>query len=165
MTPTLVETQGLSLAGLSAPFVSILSPDANNQVVIPALWDRFIERMGELSARREGVEWGVCRALPAGAPRSHPDELRYTAAAELVRDDVPLPEGFDLVRVPAGRYAVFVHEGRLERLDETLSFIHELWLPASTHALRDAPHLERYDRERFRLNSEDSELDLWIPID
>lgn len=165
MTPTFVETPGLLLAGLSAPFVSILSPDRTNHVVIPALWDRFIERLGEVPARREGVEWGACESLPADAPRRHPDELLYTAAAELMREDVALPEGFRLVQVPPGRYAVFIHEGSLERLDETLSYIHELWLPGSGHALRDAPHLERYDRERFCLNSEESELDLWVPID
>jgi AraC family transcriptional regulator len=168
MTPRLTEMPGMTLVGLSARFISILSPDRNNHLVIPALWDRFIKRLEEVSGRRTGVEWGVCESVPAGAKRSHPDELVYTAAAELVRDprndEETLPVGFSVKRVKPGRYAVFTHVGVLERLGESMGFIHGTWLPTSGHTLREAPHLERYDPKRFRPLSDDSELELWIPI-
>lgn len=169
MTPKLVETKGMTLVGLSARFISILSPDRNNDVVIPQLWHKFIERIREVSSRRSGVEWGVCESLSPGSKRSHPDELVYTAAAELTldaaRDDkATLPLGFAVKRIPPGRYAVFTHKGGLDGLGETMSFIHGTWLPTSGHTLREAPHLERYDARLFRPDSDDSELELWIPI-
>jgi AraC family transcriptional regulator len=163
MMPRIVENSGMTLAGLSARFISILSPDRNNHVVIPALWARYGKRAGELTTRRAGVDWGLFESLQAN-DRSHPDELSYTAAAELLSPVETLPEGFSLKRIPPGRYAVFTHKGKLDGLAKTMTAIHEKWLPKSGRMQRDGPHLERYDHQRFRADSADSELELWVPV-
>lgn len=164
MEPTIVESKGMTLAGISARFISILSPDRTNHVVIPALWHRYIDQAGQVPAKKGGVDWGVCEALPAGVARSHPDELLYTAAAELEEEGGALPAGFELKEIPPGRWAVFIHKGSLERLGYTMDYIYGSWLPKSGHELRDGPDLERYDCRKFRPPAEDSELELWVPI-
>jgi AraC family transcriptional regulator len=65
--------------------------------------------------------------------------------------------------VPAGRYAVFTHKGKLDKLEHTMSYIYGSWLPKSGEELREAADLEIYD-ERFKFGSDDSELDIYIPV-
>jgi AraC family transcriptional regulator len=44
-----------------------------------------------------------------------------------------------------------------------MNYIYGSWLARSGEELRDAPEIEVYD-ERFILDSDDSELDIYIPI-
>ncbi len=67
------------------------------------------------------------------------------------------------MKVPAGRYAVFTHKGKVELIGHTMNYIYGFWLPGSGVELREAPDLEIYD-ERFNPHSDNSELDIWIPV-
>jgi AraC family transcriptional regulator len=66
--------------------------------------------------------------------------------------------------IPAGRHAIFVHKGKLDTLGDTMDFIYNSWLPASGEKQRDAPDLEIYG-EKFDMNSDDSEMEICIPIE
>jgi AraC family transcriptional regulator len=67
--------------------------------------------------------------------------------------------------VEPATYAVFTHKGKLARLGETMNYIYGSWLPGSEYerANGNIPDLEWYD-ERFSPESDESELDLYIPL-
>jgi AraC family transcriptional regulator len=163
MQPVIRTLTEKKVVGMGAPFISILSPDRNNHIVIPRLWDRFIGRIGEIAGRIGHETLGLCGELPAGIERSRDDEFYYIACAE-VESLEDLPDGMIGRVVPAATFAVFTHVGSLDRLGRTMDYIYGSWLPGSGHERpADVPDLELYD-ERFDPASERSEIDIYIPI-
>jgi AraC family transcriptional regulator len=80
-----------------------------------------------------------------------------------VSDVAGQPEGMVSRVAPAGKYAKFVHKGKLNTLAHTYGFIHTNWFPSSGKQRRPAPEIEVYD-ERFKMDSDDSEFDILIPV-
>ena len=162
MEPKFIELAEKKVVGMGTKFVSILSPDKNNFNVIPPLWGRFVERIGEIRNRVGHASFGLVEALPKSEDKSHNDELFYIACAE-VADFGATPAGMIDRVIPAGRYASFTHKGKLDKLEHTMNFIYGSWLPKSNLQLRDAPHLELYD-QRFIPGSDASEFDILLPV-
>lgn len=105
---------------------------------------------------------GVVICIEDEAEKTHPDECYYMACAE-VKGLEDIPEGMTAMTIPAGNYAVFTHKGSLDKMSLTMKYIYGSWLPKSGKKLRNAPEIEIYD-QRFKLGSDDSELDVYIPI-
>ena len=120
---------------------------------IPALWPRFVARMGEISGQTEpGVTYGVMR--------SDGDALDYLAAVA-VAPGSPVPEGMACVEVPAGEFARFAYP--LAQLGEGYGEIFGKLLPGSPYAQRDGWMLERYD-ERFCPDDAQSLVGIEVPV-
>lgn len=162
MSPQFVFLEEKCIIGIDTNFISILSPDKNNDVLIPKLWDVYMERSHEIKNRNGPIDMGVCEPVTNRSLKQHPAECYYLAGTE-VPSNSDIPEGMTLKKVPAGRYAVFTHKGKLEKLQHTMNYIYGSWLPKSGEQLRDAPDLEIYDH-RFKFGAEDSELDIYIPV-
>lgn len=162
MQPTFKTVDVMHFIGMSTHFISILSPEKNNHVLLPKLWDEYLRRADEIKGRISPVDIGLCEAVANRAAKRHPDEAFYLAGTQVNQiDDVPA--GMTVKTVPAGRYAVFTHKGKLDKLGHTMNYIFGSWLPKSAEELRDAPELELYD-SRFKFGSDDSELDIYIPV-
>ncbi len=157
MEPEIVEKPALRIAGLGTDFLSILSPNANNFEVIPALWGRYLARAGEIQ-RHGRDDYGIVTCEEGSDGKCH-----YVAGAELTAG-ASAPVGMVTVDIPAGRYAVFTHRGPLDRLEHTMRYIHGSWLPRSGFRYREAPEVERYGA-KFNPSSPDSELEIWIPLE
>ena len=150
------------VVGLGTKFISILSPEKNNHIVIPKLWDEYLSRQKEITSRAKPYDLGVCIPVGNDMLKAHPDECFYLACTE-VKNFKDVPKGMITKSIPAGEYAVFTHKGPLSKLDHTMNYIYGSWLPKSGRKLREAPDLELYD-QRFNPNSERSEFDIYIPI-
>jgi AraC family transcriptional regulator len=100
--------------------------------------------------------------LPEDESKSHSDEMFYIACAEVKRID-SVPSGMVHRVVPAGQYAAFTHKGKLDGLEQTMTYIYRTWLPKSGVQLRKAPHVELYD-ERFVPGADTSAFDILLPI-
>jgi AraC family transcriptional regulator len=167
MQPRIVALNEKKVVGFGARFISVLSPDKNNDAIIPPLWDEFHQRKDEIPNRIADTEIGYCEAVPVDQ-RKHTDECFYLACTE-VNSVSSIPDGMTLRIIPPGRYAVFTHRGNLgegstvDQLGHTYSYIYGSWLPKSGEELREAPDFEYYDH-RFKNNSDDSEMDIYIPI-
>lgn len=161
MQPIIKTMPEKKFVGMGTKFISILSKDRDNYIKIPQLWQRYNQRNKEVPHRTGQTEYGICFVVPKDQ-RSHPEECYYLAGAEVTKVD-ELPEGFEARTIPAGEYAVFTHKGTLDKLEHTMSYIYGSWLPKSGRKLRDAPEIEAYD-QRFKIDSPDSELDIYIPI-
>lgn len=63
-------------------------------------------------------------------------------AAVAVDMDAEVPEGFDELIIPAGKYAEFVHMGPASAAPRTFGYIFGEWLPSSEFELDLRPHFE-----------------------
>lgn len=162
MQPRFTVLPEIKVAGLGSRFISILSPNRNNSAVIPGLWHQFMQRYDTIPNRTGSASLGLVEMLPAAA-RSDPLEMFYVAAAP-VSTFSGLPADLLQRTLPAGRYALFTHAGKLDRLSATMTAIYQGWLPQAEQKLRPAPHLEWYD-QRFDLTSEKSEFDILLPVE
>lgn len=156
--PAIRNEEAFTVVGIGGRFISVLSPEATNDAVIPELWHSFIKKMNEVPNRSDSSTWGVCLSLP---DPSTPGEYRYVAGAPVSSVD-EIPEGMEAVEIPSATYAVFTHNGRIDAIAQAYRHIHGEWLPASGFRHAGGPELERYD-ERFT-GGEDSAMEIWIPV-
>lgn len=161
MEPVIRKMGEMNIVGCGAPFISILSSEANSHQVIPGLWDTFIKRMNEIPNTVNGPSYGVCEPVPKNE-RTHPEECYYIAGVQ-VSSLEDMPEGMVSRNVPEATYAVFTHVGKLDTLGQTMGYIYGSWIPNSDYELAAGPDLEVYDH-RFNPMSDTSELDICIPV-
>lgn len=161
MEPQIVKLPALTLLGISARFIGPMSPEANNQEVIPALFGQFFARRAELPVARDAFTYGACDVAPAGS-EARPGEMLYLVSVSVAKD-APVPEGMTVWHLPARMYALFQHRGPITRIGETMGHIFGGWLPHSDYESIDGASLERYD-ERFGDGGETSELDILVPV-
>jgi AraC family transcriptional regulator len=153
-----LDLRELKLIGLGTRFISILLPNKPEPNPIPALWASFIQQICTIKNSSDPYEaYGVIEMLPDSK-----DEMFYMASTR-VDDFTAVPPGMISRQIPAARYALFTHKGPLTQLEETMKFIYVTWLPKSGIHLRNAPHLEHYDH-RFKLDSDQSEFDILLPV-
>lgn len=159
--PKIVRKDAFTVVGMEAPFISALSPDANNFDLLPVLWHKFINRVGEITDRSDEATYGLVITRPE-RERSHPDELLYVAGVTVCKVS-SLPEDMVSHDVPASTFAVFTHRGPIANLTDTVREAVEGWLPQSGYRWNRI-EVERYDH-RFSIESpQESEMETWMGI-
>jgi predicted transcriptional regulator YdeE len=161
MQPKYIQHAEQKVVGLGTRFISVLSADKNNSQAIPKVWGQFMGQIGRIKNRVGHGCLGLVEMLPE-KDRGHPEEMFYIAGAEVADVESP-PAGMILRVIPAGRYALFTHKGKLDGLGETMAEIYQGWLPTSGVKLREGAHLEVYD-QRFMPGKDESELDVLLPV-
>ncbi len=75
-----------------------------------------------------------------------------------------VPEGMVAHTIPLSLYAVFEHKGDISLIGNTYGYIFGRWLISGNY--RPAMHhsFEQYD-ERFKHGSEDSIIEIWVPVE
>ena len=121
---------------------------------IPALWQAFNARMGEIDGPRITEVYGVClNADEAG-------RFRYVAAVP----GAAAPEGMETHTIPAARYAVFTHRGHIGDFPKTVHTVWNKGLPDAGLTPAQTPNFELYDK-RFDPVSGRGEVEVWIPVE
>ncbi len=129
---------------------------------IMTLWMELIQRKGEFENLASQVEAFGVSLMPENAEKQ--TDFRYIAGYEVTKTS-KIPEGMEIVTIPAGKYAIFTHKGSLENLQATYAYILGVWPQKTTeYSLRHAPQLERYGL-KFNAMSEQSEIEILVPID
>lgn len=105
---------------------------------------------------------GIGNADPAITPA---EQLRYDAC--ITTNRAVAPEGeIGVQTIAGGRYAVFLHKGAYEGLNESYRSIFAAWLPASGCVLRNSPCFERYlNRDPRRTKPEKLRTEIWLPVE
>src|SRR5262245_10221099 len=155
LAPQIVDKPELVIVGLDAPFISVLSPDANNFSVIGRLWEQVGHRAGEVPNRIGHDMIGLCFDRPA-AERTHPHEMQYLAGVR-VSSVAEIPKGMTAHTVPAGKFAVFTHRGPIRKFGDTVAEIYRVWLPQSGYRHAGIADIELYD-DRFCVDGTESEM-------
>jgi len=106
------------------------------------LWGELIRRTRQLGLCGEDVDsYGIVHDDPAITANDH---IRYDACIRVEKLAVDLPAPLFATRIPAGRFAIFRHQGRVDQLAETYRGIYSLWFPQSSLAPHALPPVEHY---------------------
>ncbi|MBV6697927.1 AraC family transcriptional regulator [Kitasatospora aureofaciens] len=93
--------------------------------------------------------------------REEGSELDYWHAV-VAGPDAELPEGLDVLDVPAGTWAVFSNTGPFpQALQEMWGDVASQWFPSNPYESRPGPELLR---TRFVPGAGDAEAELWVPV-
>jgi AraC family transcriptional regulator len=149
-TPRLVEREALRIVGHAQNHTGNAS--------IPAQWQRFAAEVEQIPNRVAGTQYGViCGAAPGTG-------MRYLTGVA-VRQTAPAPKGFDLLEIPAQRYAVYAYDGHVSGMGEA---IHKIWAAFArtglTHRPGAAGFFECYG-EAFDAKAGRGGIEIWIPVE
>ncbi len=127
---------------------------ADSMQKIPQFWAEYMS---------DGSHQKVCGAIgfcEAENPEAH--EFRYGIGFEY-SEGLTLPEGFELVTVPAGTWAVFKCVGPMpESIQETWKRVYSEWLPQAEYELVPGIDMEVYTEGD--IHSPDYVSEVWIPV-
>ena len=84
-------------------------------------------------------------------------------AAVAVSEESEVPDGLEVLIIPAGRCAEFIHVGPASAAPKTFGYIFDEWLPASGFELDLRPHFEILP-EGYDPFSEEATERVLIPI-
>lgn len=84
---------------------------------------------------------GVCHDDRWQQPEKN---LRYDACITIETNIKTKDTKINQQIIPGGKFAIFIHQGPFENLDQTYQKIFNEWMPASKHIMRKAPILEYY---------------------
>ena len=135
---------------------------ANNRTF--ELWKSFMPRRKEIS-NSIGTDLYSVQVFDPYVDFAHfnQDTLHEKWAAIEVSDFNSVPEGMEVITLPAGIYAVFIHKGPASAGAHTFKYIFGTWIPHSDYVLDDRPHFEILG-EKYKNEDPDSEEEVWIPI-
>jgi len=155
--PRVAVTPPLCIAGLRDRYT------AATRDTIPALWHRFAPYIGRVPGQIGQVAFGASLATADGA-----EGFDYLAGVEVV-DGADLPSGLVQVPVPERACLVFVHQGHVSMLRQSLDAIWDDLLPGSGHKLAkvgpgEPGLMERYD-DRFDPQTGNGDIEIWLPVE
>lgn len=120
---------------------------------IPALWQSFMAREGEVVGAVPGAAYGVC------CMGDEAGNFRYIAGVAATGS----APGMEHIDLPAQLYAVFTHSGHISDLPKTVYTIWNKALPELGLEAAKAADFERYD-QRFDGRAGRGEVEIWVPI-
>ena len=123
---------------------------------IPRQWDEFV-KLGKLPQQMGTTGYG---AICGGDAKTQ--TMEYMCAVEVKSCD-GVPKELGRMRVPAARYAVFLHEGNVATIQDTWKEILERWLPRSGMQSNQTPDFEVYG-ERFDGASGEGGVEIWLGV-
>jgi AraC family transcriptional regulator len=124
---------------------------------IPVQWEDF-QKLGPLPTQVGTTAYG---AICGGDPKTQ--QMEYMCAAEVQSFDA-VPKELGRMRVPAVRYAVFLHESNVGTIQATWKQIFSTWLPNSGMRSANTPDFELYD-ERFDGATGDGGVEIWLGVE
>ena len=145
----------LLIAGLRSRYVD------STMETISLQWLRFSADIDGVPGQVGNETYGLT-FLGKGSPG-----IEYVTGVEVSRC-ADLPDGFSCVRIPAQKYAVFVHAGHVSTIRETCEAIGNRWIRESGHEIAPATDgapdfFERYTKE-FNPQTGTGGIEVWIPI-
>lgn len=97
-------------------------------------------------------------------PETTPEAELSSHAAVVIDESAPLPEGLGEIRLPAGRYASFLHVGPYEQLGDAWARFMGQWLPQSGERIGKGETFEIYRNTPMEVEKEQLETELYIPL-
>jgi AraC family transcriptional regulator len=123
---------------------------------IPRQWHDFVS-LGRLPGQIGTATYGAICGGDVAA-----QTMEYMCAAEVETFDA-LPKVLGRMRVPAVRYAVFLHAGNVATIRDTWRQIFGAWLPSSGMQSAETPDFEVYG-ERFDGATGEGGVEIWLGV-
>jgi predicted transcriptional regulator YdeE/DNA-binding transcriptional MerR regulator len=155
MQPEIVNRPAFKAVGLS--YVG-----KNEHAEIGEMWGRFNQINRQIKSTNHKEAFGLCFSTVEGPAR--PGEFEYVACFQ-VADDKDVPAGMVYREVPAHKFAVFTHHGKLDTLHETYQYIYNTGLAqAGLTPHPDKFDMEVYDKD-FMIGSDDSKFYIYVAVE
>lgn len=157
MTPKIVTIPAKKLIGFSTEMS--LAENKTQEI-----WKQLMPRLNEVQ-QAVSADLFSLQIYPEDYFSHFTPFLTFTkwAAVEVKNYDL-IPEEFQKIEIPAGKYAVFLHKGNTEMFTKTAQYIYGEWLPKSGYQLENRPHFEVLGDAYLGHENPDSEEEVWIPI-
>lgn len=157
MTPKIVSIPAKKLIGYSIE-MSLL----DNQT--QTIWQLFMPRLKEIKNAVSADLFSLQNYPDDYFTNFTPETIFTKWAAVEVKNFENIPEGFEKLEIPSGKYAVFLHKGNTEMFAKTAQYIYTEWLPNSGFQLDNKPHFEVLGDNYLGHENPESEEEIWIPI-
>ncbi len=157
MTPKIVSIPAKKLIGYSIE-MSLL----DNQT--QTIWQLFMPRLKEIKNAVSADLFSLQNYPEDYFTNFTPETIFTKWAAVEVKNFENIPEGFEKLEIPSGKYAVFLHKGNTEMFAKTAQYIYTEWLPNSGFQLDNKPHFEVLGDNYLGHENPESEEEIWIPI-
>jgi predicted transcriptional regulator YdeE/DNA-binding transcriptional MerR regulator len=155
MEPKIVNRPAFKVIGLS--YVG-----KNEHGEIGQMWGRFNQRAQEVKEINMKEAFGLCFSTVEGGAK--PGEFEYVAGFEVAGRD-NLPQGMVYREVPAYKYAIFTHHGKLDALGETYQYIYNTALAQAGLKIHpDKFDMEVYDKD-FKLGDDESKFYIYVAVE
>jgi AraC family transcriptional regulator len=156
MEPTIVALEPSILVGIRIQ--TTLSADPR------LLWQRFKPRVKTIE-NRLGTDFYSVHVYAAGTTfeKFTPNTLFEKWAAVEVSNSDNIPDEMEVLSLPSGLYAVFVHHGLSSGYAQTSQYIFEQWLPNAGYRVDGRPHFDLFGAD-YRLDDADAREEIWVPI-
>ncbi|RSD29857.1 AraC family transcriptional regulator [Vibrio pectenicida] len=103
--------------------------------------------------------------IPHSDPSITPDEEFQFDICGSYQGEVPKNEyGVKSGVIPSGRCAVVIHKGSYSRMNETIEYLYQKWLPQSEASLRDFPCFFRYINFSHQVDECDLLTEVYLPL-
>lgn len=148
--PVIRECEALLITGLQSHYTSQTVSE------IPQLWQHLMTYLGQIPGQVGRATYGVGFNMGESG-------FDYIAGVE-VSNTSGIPTTFSKLSIPAQKYYVFVHEGHVSKIPDTITAILREWIPSSGHSVGKFPSLlERYG-EGFNPQTGMGDIELWVPV-
>ncbi|MGC4377523.1 AraC family transcriptional regulator [Fictibacillus sp. Mic-4] len=127
---------------------------------VPALWEEFLLRVGEIKNR---ISPDLMMGVSEFATNHVHEDFSYMACVP-VSSVYDLPAGMVCKTIPKREYVVVTHKGKLNSLGNAFDYIYGSWLPKSGYELVQGDDFEIYDKRFLGADNEESQVDIYIPI-
>jgi AraC family transcriptional regulator len=127
------------------------------------LWKSFMPRRKEIR-NSVGIELYSVEVYPPSFFDTFNPMAEFEKWASVEVSDVgSIPRKMEILILPPGLYAVFVHKGPVSKGPETYQYIFGTWLPGSGFIPDNRPHFAVMG-EKYKYEDPDSEEEIWIPV-
>lgn len=149
MQPKIVEKEEIKIIG---PLY--YGDNKNNE--IPIFWKNNFGEVSSLNTKRGNGCYGFCFHTSDYSEKG----LFYYMPSVEVENFTIIPKNSVAKTVPKHKYAIFTHNGEIEKLGETYKYIHGTWFPNKLYQLN-----EDYDFEYYNTDSDGNDvIEIHIPI-
>ncbi|EQA46402.1 GyrI-like small molecule binding domain protein [Leptospira broomii serovar Hurstbridge str. 5399] len=124
---------------------------------IPDQWQRFAPYLGNIPGQVGDAAYGINFNFDKDGNFEHMSGVE-------VNDLSNIPKGLNTLRIPAQRYAVFIHKDHIAGIRASFVAIWNKLLPESGVKAVEGPNFERYGLE-FNPKTGLGGLEIWIPIE
>lgn len=93
-----------------------------------------------------------------------PATLFFKWAGVAVQNTLVVPDGMQVLIIPAGKWAVFQYQGITSKFYKMAQYIYQDWLPNSEYQLDHRPHFEYMPPDYLGPMHPDATEEVWIPI-
>lgn len=130
--------------------------DMRDSNSIPAHWQRFQQYLGHIPNAVPYIAYGV-------VADGDGDYCIYMCGQEVTATD-DLPDGFEVLELPARRWARVTHSGHISTIRSTIQAIFDQWLPQSGYTQAEQINFVEYYGPDFNAAAGLGTCEIWIGL-